>query len=170
MSGRIAKALYPGTFDPVTLGHLDLIRRGLHLFGSLCVAVAENASKTPLFSVEERVDMLRRETADLGEVEVTSFGGLVVDFCRRQQIPVILRGVRTVADFEYEYQMALTNRALEDQVETVFVMPNEKYSYLSSRLIKEVYRGGGDLHRFLTPAVHQQLIQRLTQTSFPSQS
>ena len=156
-------AIYPGTFDPVTRGHLDLIRRGLDLFGSLQVAVATNDSKKPLFSTEERVQMLQDETADLEGVTVLSFRGLVVDHCRQHQIPVILRGVRTISDFEYEYQMALTNRALEDQIETVFVMPSEEYSFVSSRLIKEVYAAGGDLSRFLSPQVRSALVDRLAE-------
>jgi len=161
MDAEPPRVLYPGTFDPVTLGHVDLIRRGTALFGPLCVGVAVNPGKEPLFSVEERIEMIRREVADLPAVSVESFHGLVVDYCRRRGIPVILRGVRTVSDFEYEYQMALTNRALEPGVETVFVMPNERFSYLSSRLIKEVYAAGGDLERFLSPAVHARLLERL---------
>ncbi|TAH34999.1 MAG: pantetheine-phosphate adenylyltransferase [Planctomycetota bacterium] len=155
------RALYPGTFDPITLGHLDLIRRGVDLFGSLCVAVARNDSKTPLFSVEERLDMIRAETRELPGVSVESFGGLVVEYCRLRGIPTILRGVRTASDFEYEFRMALTNRVLNEGVETVFVMPNESYAYLSSSLIKEVYSSGGDLTRFLTPSVHERLLRRL---------
>ena len=155
------RALYPGTFDPFTLGHLDLIRRGLEVFGSVCVGVAGNESKTPLFSADERVAMIEREVAGLEGVSVVMFRGLVVDYCRENDIPVILRGVRTISDFEYEYQMALTNRQLEANVETVFMMPNEQYSYLSSRLIKEVYAAGGDLRRFLSPAMHDQLVERL---------
>ena len=161
MAADAPTALYPGTFDPVTLGHLDLIRRGVRLFGSLVVAVARNDSKTPLFTVDERVAMLQEEVADLDGVTVETFRGLVVDYCRERSIPVILRGLRTISDFEYEYQMALTNRALNEDVETVFVMPSERFSYVSSRLIKEVYASGGDLERFLSPRVHQRLIQRL---------
>lgn len=163
MGQTAPRALYPGTFDPITLGHLDLIRRGVEVFGSLCVAVARNQSKSPLFSQDERVEMIRAEVADMPEVTVESFRGLVVDFCRARDIPVILRGVRTISDFEYEYQMALTNRAIEPAVETVFVMPNEEYSFVSSRLIKEVYAAGGDLDRFLSPAVRAQLVERLGQ-------
>ncbi|RMH02669.1 MAG: pantetheine-phosphate adenylyltransferase [Planctomycetota bacterium] len=163
MAGDAPRALYPGTFDPVTLGHLDLIRRGVELFGTLRVAVARNESKQPLFSPDERVDMLRREVAGIPGVSVASFRGLVVDYCRREGIGVILRGIRTVSDFEYEYQMALTNRALERSVETVFVMPSEEYSFVSSRLIKEVYAAGGDLDRFLSPAVRDRLVQRLAE-------
>jgi len=160
MGNASKRAVYPGTFDPVTLGHLDLIRRGCDLFGRLAVAVAENASKDPLFTVGERVEMLRAETRGL-PVEVDSFGGLVVEYCRRRGYGVILRGLRTVSDFEYEFQMALTNRALASDVETVFMMANEKYAYLSSRLIKEVLGSGGDVGGFLTPAVTKALRGRL---------
>ena len=154
------RALYPGTFDPPTLGHPDLIRRGVDLFGPLLVAVANNNTKQPLFTAEERIAMIQAEVADL-PVTVDYFRGLVVEHARERGIGVILRGVRTVSDFEYEYQMAMTNRQLEPAVETAFVMPSEEYSYLSSRLIKEVYASGGELRRFLPDAVHDQLIQRL---------
>lgn len=154
------RVLYPGTFDPVTLGHLDLIRRGTQIFGGVLVAVAENASKQPLFSAAERVEMIRAETAGL-PVEVEHFRGLVVEHARRRGIGILLRGVRTVGDFEYEYQMAMTNRELERTVDTVFIMPSEQYAYLSSRLIKEVYAGGGELRRFLPDRVHAALTQRL---------
>ncbi|MCH2101103.1 MAG: pantetheine-phosphate adenylyltransferase [Planctomycetes bacterium] len=154
------RALYPGTFDPPTLGHLDLIRRGVELFGPLLVAVANNNTKQPLFTAEERIAMIQDEVGDL-PVTVEYFRGLVVDHACERGIEVILRGVRTVSDFEYEYQMAMTNRQLEPTIETAFVMPSEQYSYLSSRLIKEVYASGGELRRFLPGAVHDQLIQRL---------
>lgn len=155
------RALYAGTFDPMTLGHLDLIKRGLQLFDSLVVGLARNSAKTPLFTVEQRMDMIREEVRNLSAVSVDSFSGLVVDYCRKNDIQVLLRGVRTVTDFEYEYRMALTNRALHDGVETVFLMPNEQYSYLSSTLIKEVYAGGADLKRFLSPRIHQLMLERL---------
>lgn len=155
------RVLYPGTFDPITLGHLDLIRRGVELFGPLCVGLAVNEAKTPLFRVEERLEMIRSETAAIPGVTVDSFRGLVVDFCRSRGIRIILRGVRTVSDFEYEYQMALTNRVLAESIETVFVMPSERYAYVSSRLIKEVYASGGDLTRFLSSSVHERLVRRL---------
>ena len=154
------RALYPGTFDPPTLGHLDLIRRGVQLFGPLLVAVANNNTKAPLFSAEERVDMLRELVADL-PVEVEYFRGLVIEHAHERGIKVLLRGVRTVSDFEYEYQMAMTNRVLEKNIETVFIMPSEEYSYLSSRLIKEVYAAGGELQRFLPSSIHEKLLSRL---------
>ena len=157
-------ALYPGTFDPVTLGHLDLIRRGVETFGSLVVSVANNNTQKPLFSAEERIEMIRAQVQGL-PVEVEYFQGLVVEHARRRGIRVLLRGVRTVSDFEYEYQMAMTNRQLESDVETVFMMPSERYSYLSSRLIKEVYASGGQLRRFLPDAVHDALVARLGDAS-----
>jgi pantetheine-phosphate adenylyltransferase len=151
------RALYPGSFDPVTLGHIDLIDRGLALFGELTVGVAVNANKTPLFTADERVELLRSQLRDRKGVTVTTFRGLVVEYCQRNGFGVILRGLRTVSDFEFEYQMALTNRSLAPGIETVFVMPNEKYSYTSSRLIKEVLEGGGDVARFVPPDVEHRL-------------
>ena len=161
MADALPRALYPGSFDPVTLGHLDLIRRGVETFGSLTVAIANNNTKAPLFSAEERMELLRGEVADL-PVEVEYFRGLVVEHAREKGIGILLRGVRTVSDFEYEYQMAMTNRVLEHRVETVFMMPSEEYAYLSSRLIKEVYAAGGELRRFLPPRVHEALVERLS--------
>lgn len=155
------RALYPGSFDPVTFGHLDLIRRGVALFGELTVAVAANPAKTPLFTPEDRVEMLREQLAATPQAQVTQFKGLVVEFCQREGFGVILRGLRTVSDFEFEYQMALTNRSLAPGVETVFVMPNERYSYISSRLIKEVIDGGGDVSHFIPTEIEARLRRRL---------
>lgn len=154
------RVLYPGSFDPLTLGHLDLIRRAVDLFGHVAVGVAENASKQPLFPVQERLAFLRAETAGL-PVTVEHFRGLVVEHARARGIKVLLRGVRTVSDFEYEYQMAMTNRELAHDVDTAFIMPSADYAYLSSRLIKEVYAAGGELRRFLPARVHDALIARL---------
>jgi pantetheine-phosphate adenylyltransferase len=155
------RALYPGSFDPPTYGHLDLIRRGQSLFGKLTVAVAVNPAKAPLFTPEERIECLREQLRGLDGIEITHFRGLVVEYCQQNGFAVILRGLRTVSDFEFEYQMALTNRALAPNVETVFVMPNEKYSYISSRLIKEVLEGGGDVSKFLPPEVEARLRSKL---------
>lgn len=155
-----APALYAGTFDPLTLGHLDLITRGVDLFGSLVVAVAGNRSKAPLFTVEERIAMIQAEVGDL-PVEVVGLSGLLVEFARERGAKVLLRGLRTVTDFEYEYPMAMTNRQLAEEVESVFVMPNERFAYLSSSLIKEVYAAGGALPDLLPAAVHQAISQRL---------
>lgn len=154
------RVLYPGTFDPVTLGHLDLIRRGLDLFGSVLVAVADNPAKQPLFSAEERVAMLRAEVAGL-PVEVERFRGLVVEHARARHVHILLRGVRTIADFEFEYQMAMTNRELDPDVDTAFIMPSAAYASVSSRLIKEVYANGGELRRYLPDRVHALLQARL---------
>ncbi|MEC7584327.1 MAG: pantetheine-phosphate adenylyltransferase [Planctomycetota bacterium] len=161
----MVNAIYPGSFDPVTLGHLDLVERALPLFDHLTVAVAVNRTKQTTFSVEERVEMLADVLPKDDRVSVTSFGGLVVDFCREQQIGAILRGVRTVSDFEYEYQLALTNRHLQASVETVFVMPSAEYSYVSSSLIKDIVQAGGDVGHFLPTPVEQRLRDRLHQSS-----
>jgi pantetheine-phosphate adenylyltransferase len=158
----MAKAVYPGSFDPPTHGHLDLIQRGIRLFDELVVAVAMNSEKTPLFTVDERKNMLRELTLPIKNVRIDSFDGLVVDYVRELKCSVILRGLRTVSDFEYEYQMALTNRSLAREVDTVFVMPNEKYSYVSSRLIKEAAALGGDVASFVPPLVLKLLEERLS--------
>jgi pantetheine-phosphate adenylyltransferase len=157
----MVSALYPGSFDPVTRGHLDLVERALPLFDRLTVAVAINSSKSTTFTAEERVAMLREVLPADPRVSVTTFRGLVVDFCRAQGIGAILRGVRTVSDFEYEYQMALTNRHLAPGIETVFVMPSVQFSYVSSSLIREVVRNGGDVGSFLPPPVERRLRERL---------
>ncbi len=156
----MVRALYPGSFDPVTFGHLDLVDRARRLFDSVTVAAAENISKQPVFSLEERLGLLR--TVLPAGVEVVAFGGLVIDYCKKHGFDVILRGLRTMSDFEYEYQMAMTNRHLAPQVETVFVMPSLQYSYVSSSLIKDVLRNGGDVSTFLPPAVEKALRARLT--------
>jgi len=154
-------AIYPGSFDPVTRGHLDLVERALPLFDKLTVAVAVNSSKNATFTPDERVAMLREVLPADPRLSVTTFRGLVVDFCRAQGIGAILRGVRTVSDFEYEYQMALTNRHLAPGIETVFVMPSVQYSYVSSSLIREIVRNGGDVGSFLPPPVESRLRERL---------
>ncbi len=159
----MVSALYPGSFDPVTRGHVNLIERALPLFDSLTVAVAVNSQKQGLFTLDERVEMLREVLPPDPRLSVTTFHGLVVDYCRQQGHSAILRGVRTVTDFEYEYQMALTNRHLNPAVETVFVMPSVEYSYVSSSLIKEIVRNGGDVSSFLARQVEGRLRQRLTQ-------
>jgi len=158
------KALYAGTFDPVTFGHVDLIERGARLFPGLTVGVADNIRKGPLFTAAERVEMLEREIRRrrLRGVKVVAFRGLVVDWARRHGMSVLLRGVRTTSDFEYEYQMALTNRALRKDIESVFVMPSEQYAYLSATLIREVVRGGGDVSRWVSKEVEKALRARLT--------
>ncbi len=156
------RAVYPGTFDPATNGHLDVIERGSIIFDHLVVAVARHPEKAPVFSVAERVEMLESLVRRMKNVSVDSFDGLVVDYVRKKKLHFILRGVRFVSDFEYEFQMALTNRALEPSVDTVFVMPNERYSFVSSRLIKEAMVMGGNVSQFLPRAIERKLRKRLS--------
>ena len=155
------RAVYPGTFDPVTFGHIDLIKRALTIFDHVVVAVAHNPAKHPLFSVEERVAMLRRATRSLRGVVVDSFDSLVVDYVRRQQARVMIRGLRMISDFEYEFQMALTNRKLSQQVETIFLMPSESHAYVSARLIKEAAALGANLSPFIPDFVQKALKTKL---------
>jgi pantetheine-phosphate adenylyltransferase len=154
-------AIYAGTFDPVTYGHMDLIKRAKEIFPGLIVAVAANPHKKPLFSVTERVSLLKKAAADLEGIEVCDFGGLVVDFCHKRKAKVIIRGLRMVSDFEYEFQMALTNRKLAPDIETIFLMPQESYSYLSSRLLKEAASLGADLSSFVPSFVEKALKEKL---------
>jgi pantetheine-phosphate adenylyltransferase len=139
------KAIYPGSFDPVTNGHLDLIARAANIFDHLVVAVLRNSSKNPLFTVEERVAMLSEGVAAFNNVSVATFDGLLVDFAREQRAHAVVRGIRAISDYEYEFQMALMNRRLSPEVETIFLMPDAKYSFVSSRLVKEVFRLGGSV-------------------------
>jgi pantetheine-phosphate adenylyltransferase len=157
----MVSAIYPGSFDPVTRGHLDLVERALPLFDRLTVAVAVNSSKSGTFTPDERVAMLREVLPPDPRLSVTTFRGLVVEFCKAQGITAILRGLRTVSDFEYEYQMALTNRHLMPGIESVFVMPSVQYSYVSSSLIREIVKNGGDVSSFLPPPVERALSNRL---------
>lgn len=155
------KAIYPGTFDPVTYGHIDLIKRALEIFPDLIVAVAHNPHKKPLFSVKERVAMLKRATQRLNGVQVCDFDGLVVDYARKHKIRVLIRGLRMISDFEYEFQMALTNRKLSPDIETIFLMPQESYSYLSAKLLKEAISLGADLSCFVPDFVEKALKEKL---------
>lgn len=150
-------AIYPGSFDPVTNGHLDLIERGTKIFDHLVVAVLRNSEKEPLFSTAERVDMLREVTKPWDNVEVDVFDGLLVEYARRRKARVLVRGIRAISDYEYELQMALMNRKLEPHIETVFMMPAETYSYLSSRLVREISRLGGTIQGLVPPVVEQRL-------------
>lgn len=150
-------ALYPGTFDPVTNGHFDIIQRSLEIFDYMIVGVAHNPQKSPLFSVEERVEMLREITRDFERIAIEHFDGLMINFARSKGADVIIRGLRAVSDFEYELQMALTNRKLADDIETVFMMPNAQYSFLSSSIVKEISRLQGDISCFVPEFVEQQL-------------
>jgi len=150
-------AIYPGSFDPVTNGHLDLIERGEKMFDLLIVAVLRNAEKAPLFSVAERVEMLREVTNQWASVEIDVFDGLLVDYARKRGAGVILRGIRAVSDYEYELQMALMNRKLEARLETVFMLPGLSYSYLSSKLVREIAQLGGSLKGLVPEVVEQRL-------------
>lgn len=154
-------ALYPGTFDPITNGHLDLVERAHRVLDRLVVSVLRNESKNPLFSVEERVEMLLEATEQYHNVEVDSFDGLLVDYARSKGAGVIIRGIRAISDYEYELQMALMNRRLAPEIETMFMMSGEAYSFISSRLVKEVIRLGGNISGMVPPGVEERLKQRL---------
>ncbi len=154
-------AMYPGTFDPITLGHEDLVRRAAVLFDKVIVAIADNpGGKAPMFSTDERVAMAANALADLDNVEVTGYEGLTVDFAREHGLRVIIRGLRAVSDFEYEFQLANMNRHLTDEVETAFLTPTEKYMFISSTLVKEVTELGGNVGEFVSPKVKQALMER----------
>ncbi len=154
-------AVYPGSFDPLTNGHVDIIERGARLFDHIIVALLVNAEKSPLFTMEERLDITRRVFRHLPNVEVDTFNGLLVDYVERRHAQVIVRGLRAVSDFEFEFQMALMNRQLNGRIETVFMMPAEQYSYISSRLIKEVFALGGRVHGLVPDTVEDRLRQKV---------
>jgi pantetheine-phosphate adenylyltransferase len=157
-------AVYPGSFDPLTNGHLDIIRRGTRLFDRFVVAVLENEGKSPLFTVNERKELITLCTSGMPTVEVHSFSGLLIDFMRGMNANVVVRGIRAVSDYEYELQMALMNRDLSPNVETIFMLPAVEYTYVSSRLVKEVFRLGGDVARLVPPPVLDSLKARLPVT------
>ena len=154
-------AVYPGSFDPLTNGHVDLIRRGTRIFDRVLVAVLVNTEKDPLFTVDERIGMIRAIFRRQQKVKVKAFSGLLVDFLRAEKATVVVRGLRVVSDFEYEFQMALMNRKLDPGVETIFLTPKEDLSYLSSRLVKEVHRLGGDVSALVPSIVHRALERKL---------
>jgi len=154
-------AVYPGSFDPLTNGHVDIITRGARIFDRIIVAILINAEKAPLFSLDERLKISREVFQDLPNVEVDTFDGLLVDYVERRQAHVIVRGLRAVSDFEFEFQMALMNRRLNGKIETVFMMPAEQYSYISSRLIKEVFSLGGRVHGLVPDTVEERLRQKV---------
>ena len=158
MTQRIA--LYPGTFDPITYGHIDVIRRATELFSRVVVLVARNSSKLPMFTDEERVGMIREVFRRHPRVEVDAFNGLLVEYARRRKAAVIVRGLRAVSDFEYEFQMALTNRKLAPTIDTVFLVPHERYTYLNSTIVREVARLGGDVSDFVPPGVRRRLLEK----------
>ena len=153
-------AIYPGTFDPITLGHLDILERGSKLFDQVIVTIAVNQSKVPLFSLEERVEMIEDAVKGFDNVIVEKFDGLLVDFAIRQNASVILRGLRAISDFEYEFQMALMNQHLAENITTLFLMPNEKYTYLNSTIVKDVAKFGGNVEKFVTKYVAKKLISK----------
>jgi pantetheine-phosphate adenylyltransferase len=154
------RAIYPGSFDPTTNGHLDVIARAARIFDHLVVAVLNNSEKSALFSVPERVEMLSESVQHIDNVSVATFNGLMVDFARQQQAQAVVRGIRAISDYEYEFQMALMNRRLAPELETVFMMPAEKYSYVSSRLIKEVFSLGGSVDGLVPPKIVERLRER----------
>ena len=158
-------AVYPGSFDPVTLGHMDIIKRASSLFDRLIIAVLNNRAKTPLFSVEERVKMLEEVTKDLPNVEVKSCGGMTVDFARECGANALVRGLRAITDFEYELQIAQLNRVMDPDIDTVFLTTNLKYAYLSSSSVKEVAAYGGDISHFVTPYVENEVHNKLKDRS-----
>jgi len=154
-------AVYPGSFDPVTYGHLDIIKRALKIFDKVIVAVAHNTEKRPLFDVPERVELLRKSLKGLKGAQVDDFDCLVVDYVKRKKSAVVIRGLRMISDFEYEFQMALTNRKLSSDIETIFMMPSESYSYLSSKLIKEAASLGANLKGFVPSFVEKKIKEKL---------
>ena len=157
-------ALYPGTFDPPTNGHVDLIQRGAKLFDHLTVAILNNPEKNPLFTVEERVEMLKEVTGTLANVSIATFDGLMVEFARREGASAVLRGIRAISDYEYEFQMALMNRRLAPEIETVFLQPAGRYSFVSSRMLKEVFSFAGDVTGLVPPNVLKRLRGRINKS------
>ncbi len=158
-----SRAMYPGTFDPFTNGHYDLVRRACRIFDHVVVAIASNPGKTPLFTLEQRVDLARRVLADVPNVEVSGYSGLTVDFARDHGLNVIVRGLRAVSDFEFEFQLATMSRHLNGEVETVFLTPTEKFNFISSTLIREIASLGGNVREFVHPLVAEALKAKFTQ-------
>jgi pantetheine-phosphate adenylyltransferase len=161
----MVRAIYPGSFDPLTNGHLDLIERGSKIFDELIVSILRNSEKDPLFTLEERRQMLEEMVKRYENVRVEAFEGLLVDYAMRKQAKAVLRGIRAISDYEYELQMALMNRKLQPQLETVFMMPAEAYSYLSSRLVKEIFRLGGSVRGLVPELVEQRLREKFHGTA-----
>jgi pantetheine-phosphate adenylyltransferase len=156
------RAIYPGSFDPVTNGHLDVAERARKLFDEVIVSVAHNDEKQALFSLEERLDLLRQSFGKIDNVRIAHFDGLLVEFAAAQKVQAVIRGLRAVSDFEFEFQMALMNRKLQGSVETIFLMPKEEFTYLSSRLVKEIARLGGDVSEFVPAAVAKALAKKFS--------
>ncbi len=157
-------AIYPGTFDPVTNGHLDIVERAVQLFDAVTIAVSTNPAKNPLFTVPERIAMFREATRHLPRIEVESFSGLLVEYAAARGASVMIRGLRAISDFEYEFQMALINRKISRGLDTVFLMASEKYTYLNSTIVKEVARLGGDVSCFVPASVNERIRQKLAQS------
>jgi len=153
-------AIYPGSFDPITNGHLDILERALRLFDKVVITIARNSAKNPLFTEKERIALIQKATKDYRNVEVDSFDGLLVKYVQKKNAIAVVRGLRAMTDFEYELQMALMNRKLDEKMETVFLMPNEKYTYLSSNFVREIARLGGDVSKFVPPVVLKALQQK----------
>lgn len=151
----------PGSFDPVTLGHLDIIRRSANMFDRVIVGVLVNFSKSPSFSIEERIELLKEVTQDIKNVEVVSFDGLLAEYCKERNVDAIVKGLRAVSDFEYEFQMAITNKKLNPQLETIFLMANSDSMYLSSSMVREVASMGGDISNFVPPCIHDRIVERI---------
>jgi pantetheine-phosphate adenylyltransferase len=160
LSFQKSRAVFPGSFDPITNGHLDIIDRGLKVFDEIIIAILVNPEKQPLFSVEERVEIVQAVCRGRRHVRVDTFSGLLVEYAVRVGAGVIVRGLRAISDFEFEFQMALMNRRLDQRIETVFMMPAESYSYLSSRMVKEVFRLGGEIGQLVPPVVERRLRER----------
>lgn len=156
--------IYPGTFDPITNGHIDIIERSILLFEKVIVAVTTNPAKSPLFDIDDRIEMITNSTKEMRNVEVDSFDDLLVSYALKKNATAIIRGLRATSDFEFEFQMALVNRKLSEQLVTVFLMPNEKYTYLNSTIVKEVASFHGDVSRFVPPEVNHKLIERFKKT------
>jgi len=156
-------AIYPGTFDPITNGHLDILERALKLFDKVIITVARNSAKNPLFTEEERLAMMRESVRHLKGVEIDSFDGLLVDYARKKKATAVVRGLRAISDFEYELQMALMNRKLDEDFVTVFLMPNEKYTYLNSSIVREIAKHKGNIKEFVPPHVLRSLKEKLRQ-------
>ncbi len=154
------RAIYPGTFDPFTYGHLDIVQRAVSLFDEVIVTIALNSAKAPLFNTDERMEMLRESLSSFASVRIDSFRGLLVNYAKKEKANVIIRGLRMISDFEFEFQMALMNRKLEEEITTVFLMPDEKYTYLSSSIVREIAQLGGDCSPFVPPHIEKKLKQK----------
>lgn len=157
----MAKAIYPGSFDPVTMGHLDIVRRSARIFDRVYVGVAVNADKKPVFTVQERIGFLRASTEDIANVEIVTFDGLLVEAAKRYEARIIIKGLRAISDFEFEFQMALMNKKLGEDIETLFMATSTRYSYLSSSLVKEVAKLGGCIEDLVPPQVHDKILLQL---------